>query len=110
MLNISEDAYSNGDATSDANGDAAFTVSVDGKQLAGTFYAVASHAAGASQTFTFKGNWAPGSHTVAVNFVNDASGGTATTDRNLYVNDVTYDGTDTKQTATLYLPECRTST
>ena len=102
VLNISEDAYSNGDATSDANGDAAFTVSVDGKQLAGTFYAVASHAAGASQTFTFKGNWAPGSHTVAVNFVNDASGGTATTDRNLYVNDVTYDGTDTKQTATLY--------
>ncbi len=101
VLNISEDAYANGDGTSDANGDAAFTVSVDGKQLAGTFYATAAHAAGASQTFTLKGNWAPGAHTVAVNFLNDAYGGTASTDRNLYVNDVTYDGTDTKQSAAL---------
>ena len=101
MLSISEDAYANGDGTSDANGDAAFTVSVDGKQLAGTFYATASHSAGASQNFTFKGNWAPGAHTVTVAFLNDAYGGTASTDRNLYVNDVTYDGTDTKQSAAL---------
>ena len=41
VLSISEDAYANGDGTSDANGDAAFTVSVDGKQLAGTFFATA---------------------------------------------------------------------
>ena len=102
MLSISEDAYANGDGTSDANGDAAFTVSVDGKQLAGTFYATASHSAGASQNFTLKGNWAPGAHTVTVAFLNDAWGGTASTDRNLYVNDVTYDGTDTKQSAALY--------
>ena len=34
-------------------------------------------------------------------FLNDAWGGTASTHRNLYVNDVTYDGTDTKQSATL---------
>ena len=101
VLNISEDAWANGDGTSDANGDAAFTVSVDGKQLAGTFYATASHSAGASQTFTFMGNWAPGTHTVAVDFLNDAYGGTASTDRNLYVNDVTFDGTDTKQSAAL---------
>ena len=60
------------DGTSDANGDAAFTVSVDGKQLAGTFYATASHSAGASQNFTLKGNWAPGAHTVTVAFLNDA--------------------------------------
>ena len=101
VLNISEDTYANGDGTTDANGDAAFTVSVDGKQLAGTFYATASHAAGVSQTFTFKGNWSPGAHTVAVDFLNDAWAGTASTDRNLYVNDITYDGTDTKQSATL---------
>ena len=101
VLSISEDAYANGDGTSDANGDAAFTVSVDGKQLAGTFYATASHSAGASQTFTFKGNWAPGAHTVTVAFLNDAYAGTPSTDRNLYVNDVTYDGTDTKQSAAL---------
>jgi hypothetical protein len=91
VLSISEDAYANGDGTSDTQGDAAFTVSVDGKQLAGTFFATASHASGASQTFTFKGNWEPGAHTVAVSFLNDAYGGTASTDRNLYVNDITYD-------------------
>ena len=102
VLSISEDAWANGDGTSDAKGDAAFTVSVDGKQLAGTFYATASHSAGASQNFTFKGDWAPGAHTVTVAFLNDAWGGTASTDRNLYVNDVTYDGTDTKQSAALY--------
>ena len=102
MLSISENAWANGDGTSDANGDAAFTVSVDGTQLAGTFYATASHSAGASQNFTFKGNWVPGTHTVKVTFLNDAYGGTASTDRNLYVNDVTYDGTDTKQSAALY--------
>jgi hypothetical protein len=102
VLSISEDAWANGDGTSDANGDAAFTVAVDGKQLAGTFFAHALHAAGASQTFTFKGDWAPGAHTVAVRFLNDAWGGTASTDRNLYVNDVTYDGTDTKQSAALF--------
>ena len=101
VLSVSEDAYANGDGTSDANGDAAFTVSVDGKQLAGTFYATASHSAGASQAFTFKGNWAPGAHTVTVAFLNDAYAGTPSTDRNLYVSDVTYDGTDTKQSAAL---------
>jgi beta-glucanase (GH16 family) len=102
VLSISEDAYANGDGTSDANGDPAFTVSVDGKQLAGTFYATASHSAGASQNFTLKGDWAPGAHSVTVAFLNDAWGGTASTDRNLYVSDVTYDGTDTKQSAALY--------
>ena len=63
MLSISEDAY---------QGDAQFTVSVDGKQLGGTFTTTASHAAGVSQSFTFKGDWAPGAHAVAVNFLNDA--------------------------------------
>jgi hypothetical protein len=36
-----------------------------------------------------------------VNFLNDAWGGTAATDRNLYVNGVTYNGTATGQTAAL---------
>jgi hypothetical protein len=101
VLSVSEDPYANGDGTSDASGDAIFTVSVDGKQLAGTFFASALHSASASQNFTFKGDWGSGAHAVAVNFLNDAWDGTATTDRNLYVNDVTYDGTDTKQSGTL---------
>jgi hypothetical protein len=102
VLSISEDAYANGDGTSDANGDAAFTVSVDGTQLAGTFYATASHAAGVNQTFTFNGNWGPGAHTVTINFLNDGYGGSSSTDRNLYVNGIAYDGVNTNQSGTLY--------
>src|SRR5262249_34966733 len=45
------------------------------------------------------GDWAPGAHSVAVTFLNDAWGGTATTDRNLYLNGVGYDGAATGQTA-----------
>jgi hypothetical protein len=99
VVRVAEDAYANGDGTSDAQGDAAFTVSVDGKQLAGTFFATAPNSAGATQDFTLKGDWAPGTHTVTVNFLNDAYGGTAALDRNLYVKDITYDGTDTNQSA-----------
>jgi hypothetical protein len=92
VLGISEDAY---------QGDAQFTVSVDGKQLAGTFTTAASHTAAASQSFIFKGDWATGTHAVGVNFLNDAYGGTAATDRNLYVNTLSYDGTATGQSAAL---------
>jgi uncharacterized protein (TIGR01370 family) len=92
VLTMSEDAY---------KGDAQFAVSLDGKQLAGTFTTTASHATGTRQAFTFKGDWALGAHTVAVNFLNDAYAGTAATDRNLYVNAVSYDGTNTNQTGAL---------
>jgi beta-glucanase (GH16 family) len=103
VLRISEDPYANGDGTSDANGDAIFTVSVDGKQIGGTFTALALHSSGTSQTFTFNGDWAPGTHTVAINFLNDAWDGTSTNDRNLYVDAVTYDGANTNQSAALYV-------
>ncbi len=83
-LNIAEDAY---------NGDAQFTVSVDGKQIGGTQTATASHAAGQSQTFDVLGNFAAGKHSVSVNFLNDAYGGSASADRNLYVSGMTIDGT-----------------
>ena len=92
VLGIAEDAYL---------GDAQFTVSVDGKQLGGMFTATALHAAGASQAFTFKGDFGSGQHALAVNFLNDAWGGTPATDRNLYVNAITYNGTNTSQSTTL---------
>jgi hypothetical protein len=92
VLGISEDAY---------QGDAQFTVSVDGKQLGGTFTTTALHASSASQNFTFKGDFGSGQHTVAVNFLNDAWGGSAATDRNLYVNAITYNGAATGQSAEL---------
>jgi hypothetical protein len=92
VLTMSEDAY---------QGDAQFTVSVDGKQLGGTFTTTASHASGFSQDFTFQGDWATGTHVVAVNFLNDVNGGSPSADRNLYVNGISYDGTATGQTAAL---------
>ena len=92
VLSMSEDYY---------QGDAQFTVAVDGQQLGGTFTATALHSSSATQEFTFKGDFGSGQHTVAVDFLNDAWGGTPTTDRNLYVNDVTYNGTDIKQNAVL---------
>ena len=82
-LSMSEDAW---------QGDAQFTVSVDGVQIGGTQTTTASHAAGQTQVFNVKGNFAAGSHTATVNFLNDAWGGSAATDRNLYVGGATIDG------------------
>jgi hypothetical protein len=82
-LQVSEDAYL---------GDAQFTVSVDGHQIGGTQTTTASHAAGQTQTFNVLGTFAAGSHTATVNFLNDAYGGSPSTDRNLYVNGATIDG------------------
>ncbi|TXM78379.1 DUF4214 domain-containing protein [Methylobacterium sp. WL69] len=81
MLKISEDAY---------HGDAQYTVSLDGKQVGGTLTAHASHGANQSDTITINGDWAKGSHEVSINFLNDAYDGTASTDRNLYIDSATY--------------------
>jgi Ca-dependent carbohydrate-binding module xylan-binding len=83
VLEVSEDAW---------KGNAEFTVSVDGKQIGGTQTAVALHAAGQSQAFDVEGTFGAGKHTVTVDFLNDAWGGTASTDRNLYVTGATIDG------------------
>ncbi len=82
VLQVSEDAW---------QGDAQFAVTVDGVQQ-GAFTATASHAAGAVQAISLTDGWGAGAHTVGVAFLNDAYGGTAATDRNLYVNGISYDG------------------
>ncbi len=82
-VSLSEDRYM---------GDAQFTISVDGKSVGGTQTVVASHAAGQAQSFTVLGSFGAGTHSVAVDFLNDAYGGTPTTDRNLYVAGASYDG------------------
>ncbi|MBE7209969.1 MAG: hypothetical protein INR65_03030 [Gluconacetobacter diazotrophicus] len=82
-LQVNEDAY---------QGDAQFTVAVDGKQVGGTYTATASHAAGAIQTISLQGSWGPGSHAVAVTFINDLYRGSPSADRNLYVTGSSYDG------------------
>jgi ribosomal protein S11 len=92
-VRLSEDAY---------QGDAQFTVKVDGTQVGGTMTASALHSSGDSNVFVLNGNWATGSHQVAIQFLNDAYGGTATTDRNLYVDSVAYSGkTESGTTASL---------
>ena len=83
VLQVSEDAW---------QGDAQFTISVDGTQIGGTQTVTASHAAGQTETFTVLGNFATGNNTASINFTNDAYGGTAATDRNLYVNSATING------------------
>ncbi len=81
-LALSEDAY---------QGDAQFIVKMDGTQLGNAQSVTASNSAGQTQNFTFSGNWGAGAHNVEVDFINDASGGPGQ-DRNLYVDQVTYDG------------------
>jgi hypothetical protein len=84
VLKLSEDAY---------RGDAQFTVRVDGKQVGGTMTAHAIKNAGQYENLEIKGDWAAGSHKVSVTFLNDAWGGSATTDRNLHVEGATFNGT-----------------
>jgi len=67
-------------------------VSVDGVQIGGIMRALAKHGTGQPDAVNVLGNWAPGVHTVTVNFLNDAWGGSPSTDRNLYLNSATYDG------------------
>jgi Ca2+-binding RTX toxin-like protein len=92
VLHLSEDAWS---------GDAQFSVSVDGKQLATGQSVTASHAAGQTEDFTYNGTFGSGPHTVAVTFLNDGYGGSAASDRNLYVNGFDYDGQHSSATAAL---------
>ena len=81
-LALSEDAY---------QGDAQFTLSVDGVQIGGTMSAAAQHASGQTQTVDVLGAFAAGTHTLAVNFLNDLySAGVG--DRNLYVDGASFNG------------------
>ena len=74
------------------NGDPDFVVMVDGVQVGGVQTASASHAKGQWQDVTVTGNFAATPSKVSVSFINDAYGGTAATDRNLYVQSLTLNG------------------
>ncbi len=82
VLALSEDAY---------QGNAQFIVKMDDTQLGAAQSVTASHSAGQTQNFTFSGTWGAGAHCVEIDFINDAYAGPGQ-DRNLYVNQVTYDG------------------
>jgi hypothetical protein len=83
VIDVAEEAW---------KGDAKFVVKVDGKQVGGTYTATALHDLGQSQAISVNTVLGSGPHTVAVSFINDAYGGTHTTDRNLYVTGASYEG------------------
>jgi hypothetical protein len=106
ILKISEDAFANADGASDAEGDATFSVMVNGKQVGGTFAATASHSAGQDQSFTLNGSFGA-DPTASVTFLNDAwnpgaPDANGSSDRNLYVDAITYDGIAQTASAPLY--------
>ena len=92
VLTLSEDAY---------QGDARFQLTVDGKAVGPAQSVTALHGKGQGEAFTFKGDWS-GAHRFGVTFTNDAWGGSAATDRNLYVDKVVLDGTQVEGAAALY--------
>ena len=82
-VRVSEDAW---------QGDAQYTIAVDGKTIGELRTATASHAQGQSQTVALTGTWAAAPHRVDIAFLNDAYGGTPQTDRNLFIDAVLYNG------------------
>jgi endoglucanase len=83
-IHVSEDAF---------NGDAQFNVRVDGAAQIATFTAHASHAAGQSETINITGDFGTqGPGTIDIQFLNDAWGGSADADRNLYVQSIDVNG------------------
>jgi hypothetical protein len=83
VLRINQDAY---------RGSAQYTIRVDGAQIGGTLTADSLRSSGQLDNITVRGDWAAGSHTVQVNFLNDAYDGTAATDRNLFLDGAAYNG------------------
>ena len=83
-LTVSEDVW---------QGDAQFVVLVDGHQLGGVQTATANHAGGEWQDITLDAGPGANPGTVSIGFLNDAWGGSAAADRNLYVNSLVVDGT-----------------
>jgi beta-glucanase (GH16 family) len=83
VIQVSEDVW---------KGDAQFTVFVDGQQSGGTYTATVSHALHQVQDVAIDGTFSASPHTVDVHFTNDAWGGTATADRNLYVQGISLNG------------------
>jgi hypothetical protein len=84
VLTLSEDSY---------QGDAQFSVTVNGTQIAAGQSVTASNLEGQTEQFSYTGDFT-GTDTVTVTFLNDDYAG-ATFDRNLYVDGVAIDGVST---------------
>jgi hypothetical protein len=93
VFSLSEDAW---------HGDAQATISVDGQQLGGVCTISASHALNQTQKLSFLVTLSAGPHTASVAFLNDAYGGTAAADRNLYVSSIDVGAQRIATAATFY--------
>ncbi len=91
-LGLSEDAWA---------GHAHATILLDGVVLAANREITASHAAGKVQYLDLRAEMTAGAHTLTVRFLDDAWGGNAAADRNLYVDSVAIGGVDLHQSAAL---------
>jgi hypothetical protein len=69
-----------------------FVIAVGGKTIDSSNIVTAVHAKGEWQTFTFKGEFGTDPNKVSITFNNDSWGGSASTDRNLYVDEVSLNG------------------
>jgi beta-glucanase (GH16 family) len=76
------------------NGSPNFIAKVDGQTVTASAMSVTAQHGSDSQTFEFNGTWGAGPHDVEIDFLNDAYNGTPDTDRNLYVEQVSYNGRD----------------
>ena len=83
VLRVQQDAY---------EGNAQYTIEIDGVRIGGILSASATRASGTFDTVTVRADLASGPHTVGINFLNDAYGGTAAADRNLFVTGTSYNG------------------
>lgn len=102
LLRMSQDAL---------DGNAHFNVTVDGQQVGGTLTAATLHSSGNSDLFLLTGNWGQGTHSVQIQFLNNAYGGSSATDRSLYVDSIAYDGNTYGGTnATLHADDSRSFT
>ena len=83
VLNLSEDAYL---------GDAQAVIAIDGVVQGGPRIITALKGLGQGQDVSITGSFGNSTHVVSVSFINDAFGGTALTDRNLYLNSIKLNG------------------
>ena len=90
-LVVYEDAY---------KGDCQFTVSVDGVPIGGVLTTTGTKKA--PQTIVLPASLPRGNHAISVDFLNDLYAGTASNDRNLYVQSIAVDGVQRYGSAALY--------
>lgn len=78
-------------------GKAQYLIHIDGVQIGGLREADAAHGMGETEQVVITGDFAGAPHRLDITFLNDAWGGTADKDRNLYVDSLSLNGKDLGQ-------------